>query len=74
VTVPIDLLLLKELELSTGFASTPRSWRRALALVERKDVRLEPLVSEVAPLRDWERVFGDLRASRGLKIVLDPRA
>jgi L-iditol 2-dehydrogenase len=73
VTVPLDALLLKELDVSTGFASTPRSWRRALTLVERRDVQLEPLVSEVAPLSAWERVFADLRASRGLKIVLDPR-
>jgi L-iditol 2-dehydrogenase len=73
VDVPFDLLLLKEIELSSGFASTPRSWRRALGLVERRDVRLEPLVSEVAPLSAWERVFADLRASRGMKIVLDPR-
>ena len=73
VDVPFDLLLLKEIEVSAGFASTPRSWRRALGLVERRDVRLEPLVSEVAPLSAWERVFADLRASRGMKIVLDPR-
>ena len=74
LTLAVDLLLLKELDLSTGFASTPRSWRRALTLVERRDVRLEPLVSEVAPLADWARVFADLRASRGMKIVLDPRS
>jgi L-iditol 2-dehydrogenase len=74
IRVDIDLLLLKELELSTGFASTPRSWRRALALVERRAVRLDALVSEVAPLAQWERVFADLRASRGMKIVLDPAA
>lgn len=73
VTVPLDELLLKEVDVSTGFASTPRSWRRALTLIERRDVQLEPLVSEVAPLTAWERVFADLRASRGMKIVLDPR-
>jgi L-iditol 2-dehydrogenase len=73
-TVPIDQLLLKELALSTGFASTPAAWRRALALVEQRAVALEPLVSEVAPLEAWERVFADLRASRGMKVVLDPRA
>lgn len=74
VTVPLDLVLHKELTTSTGFASTPRSWRRAIGLIERRDVLLEPLVSEVAPLAAWRRVFADLRASRGMKIVLDPRA
>jgi hypothetical protein len=37
-------------------------------------VRLEPLVSEVAPLSAWERVFSDLRAGVGMKAILDPRA
>ena len=58
---------------TSGFASTPRSWRRALALVEERRVDLEPLVSEVAPLAAWERVFADLRAGRGVKVVFDPR-
>ena len=73
VCVPLDLVLKKEVELSTGFASTPRSWRRALALIERRDVELGPLVSKVAPLRDWQGIFADLRASRGMKVIMDPR-
>jgi L-iditol 2-dehydrogenase len=73
VTVPLDLLLRHELEVSTGFASTPRSWRRALRAISRGDVELEPLVTEVAPLADWKRVFSNLRSGRGMKIVLDPR-
>jgi L-iditol 2-dehydrogenase len=74
ITVPLDLALHKEVRVRTGFASTPRSWRRAVALVERRAVELDPLVSEVAPLSAWERVFADLRAGNGMKIVLDPRA
>ena len=30
VTVPLDHVFAKELVVSSGFASTPRSWRRAL--------------------------------------------
>jgi L-iditol 2-dehydrogenase len=73
VTVPLDNVFAKELVVTSGFASTPRSWRRAMTLIERRAVELEPLVSEVAPLDDWERVFEDLRGGRGIKIVLDPR-
>jgi L-iditol 2-dehydrogenase len=73
VTVPLDLVLTKEIEISTGFASTPSAWRRALTLLAGRAIALEPLVSEVAPLREWERVFADLRNGRGMKIVLDPR-
>jgi len=59
--------------MTSGFASTPRSWRRAMALIEQRKIVLEPLVSDVARLDDWERVFSDLRAGRGIKIVFDPR-
>jgi L-iditol 2-dehydrogenase len=72
VTLSADQVLIKELSVYTGFASTPRSWRRAAALVERREVALEPLISEVSPLADWERVFAGLRAGRGVKAVLVP--
>jgi L-iditol 2-dehydrogenase len=73
VTVPFDAIFEKELVVTSGFASTARSWHRALALVEERRVALEPLVSEVVPLDAWERVFDDLRAGRGVKYVFDPR-
>jgi L-iditol 2-dehydrogenase len=73
VTVPLDEVFRKELVVTSGFASTARSWRRALALVEERRVELEPLLSDVVPLDAWERVFEDLRAARGVKYVFDPR-
>lgn len=73
VAVPFDEICYRELVVTSGFASTPRSWRRALGLIEAKRVQLEPLVSEVAPLDDWERVFAGTRAARGIKFILDPR-
>jgi threonine dehydrogenase-like Zn-dependent dehydrogenase len=44
-----------------------------MTLIEERRVALEPVVSEVAPLPAWERVFADLRAGRGIKVVFDPR-
>jgi L-iditol 2-dehydrogenase len=73
VTVPLDEVFRKELLVTSGFASTSASWLQALALVEERRVELEPLVSEVVPLEEWERVFADLRAGRGVKYVFDPR-
>jgi L-iditol 2-dehydrogenase len=74
VRVPLDRVFQKELLVSSGFASTPRSWRRAMTLIEERRVELAPLVSSVAPLSAWEEVFADLRAGRGVKVVFDPRA
>jgi L-iditol 2-dehydrogenase len=71
--VPFDRFFQKELVITSGFASTPRSWRRAMSLIEDKAIELEPLVSEVVPLGAWESAFADLRAGKGIKVVMDPR-
>jgi L-iditol 2-dehydrogenase len=73
VSIPFDLVCFKELTVTSGFASTPSSWERALELVEAREVELEPLVSGVLPLVRWEKAFAATRAAAGIKFVLDPR-
>jgi L-iditol 2-dehydrogenase len=73
VAVLLDEVCFRELTITSGNASTPASWRRAMALIEERAVDLEPLVTEVVPLSDWERAFAATRAGEGVKIVLDPR-
>jgi L-iditol 2-dehydrogenase len=73
VTIPYDLICFHELTVTAGFASNPASWRRAMALLRDGAVELEPLVSEVVPLREWRRAFEASRAADGIKFVLDPR-
>ena len=72
VTIPFDQVLYKELTVTSGNASTPTSWRRAITLLEEGLVTLDPLVTEVAPLSDWERVFAAVRAGDGIKYLLAP--
>jgi L-iditol 2-dehydrogenase len=73
--VPFDLdeICYRELTVTSGFASTPPSWRRALRLLERRRIELADLVSSVAPLTDWHEVFTRTRAGDGIKFVFDPR-
>ena len=73
VTLPFDLVCFHELRVTSGFASTPSSWRKTLELVTERRVELEPLVTETVPLADWERAFAATRAAEGIKFVLDPR-
>jgi L-iditol 2-dehydrogenase len=73
VAVPFDEICYRELTVTSGNASTPRSWRRAIALLEQGAVQLGPLVSDVVPLADWERAIETVRAGMGVKVVLDPR-
>ena len=73
VTLPFDRVCLHELTITSGFASTPTSWQKALALVSDRSVRLEPLLTAVVPLDDWEEAFAATRAAEGIKYVLDPQ-
>jgi len=73
VTLPFDLVCFHELRITSGFASTPSSWRRALELVADRRVQLEPLLTDVVRLDEWERAFAATRAGDGIKFVLDPR-
>jgi L-iditol 2-dehydrogenase len=72
VTIPLDLVCFHELTVTSGFASTPSSWRLALGLLELRAVDLEPLLSEVVPLERWQEAFAATRAGDGIKFVLDP--
>jgi L-iditol 2-dehydrogenase len=72
VQLDLDAVLYKELTITSGFASTPKSWERAIALLSDGNVILEPLVGRVARLQEWESVFGALREGQGLKSVFDP--
>jgi L-iditol 2-dehydrogenase len=72
VALPFDLVCFHELRITSGFASTPSSWRSALELIRDRRVELEPLLTEVVPLAEWERAFAATRAAEGIKFALDP--
>jgi L-iditol 2-dehydrogenase len=74
LTVPWDLICFRELRILSGFASTPRSWLRAMALLSAERVACEPLITAVMQLTAWEEAFDSSRQQRGVKYVLDPRA
>ncbi len=73
IAVDIDLICLKELVVTSGFASTPRSWHRVEKLIAQGHVVLDPLVTDVSALSEWQTSFGRTRKADGLKLMLDPR-
>jgi L-iditol 2-dehydrogenase len=72
VEVGMDTLFSKELTVSTGFASTPASWRRAIRMLEDRTVTLDGLVTVSHPLTCWADALTGVRAGAGLKTVLVP--
>jgi L-iditol 2-dehydrogenase len=70
VALSFDLVCFHELTITSGFASTPTSWAKALDLVAKRQVELDPLLTEVVPLDEWERAFAATRAADGIKFAL----
>jgi L-iditol 2-dehydrogenase len=73
VAIPFDEVCYRELVVTGGNASTPASWRRALALIEARKVDLAALVSDAFPLAAWAQAFAATRAGDGIKLLLEPR-
>jgi L-iditol 2-dehydrogenase len=73
VSVPFGEIVTRELTVRAGFGSSPASWLRAVRLVGERQVELEPLLSDVLPLREWPRALEAFERRDGLKTVFDPR-
>lgn len=72
VTLPFDLVLYKELRVSSGFASTAVSWHRAMALIEQGLVSLGPLVTRRVPIDSFSEAFDAAASGEGIKTVIIP--
>lgn len=72
VLLPFDLILYKELVVTSGFASTPTSWKRAVDLMKRRLVVLAPLVTGKIPIEQWRAGFDGVAAGDGIKTVIIP--
>jgi L-iditol 2-dehydrogenase len=72
VEVDWDLIVFHELTITSGFASTPVSWRRAMAMLAAGTVATAPLVTEVVALERWEHAFSASRGGGAVKEVLRP--
>jgi L-iditol 2-dehydrogenase len=73
VTLLFDLICYRELKVTSGFASNPRSWRRAMAMINARQLDLEPLVTDVSSLKAWKSSFDRSMSASGMKFVFDPR-
>lgn len=72
VSLPFDTVLYKELVVSSGFASTATSWRRAIALMHAGLVTLGPLVTRQVPIAEFADAFAAAAAGDGIKTVIIP--
>jgi L-iditol 2-dehydrogenase len=74
VAMELDTICYKELQLTSGNASTPQSWWRACGLVAAGSVVLNGLVSATMPITEWGEAFARARSGDCIKLVLSPTA
>ena len=72
ITLDLDLVCYKELEVHGSFAHLPSAWRKALKLMAAGQVQTRPLVSAILPISEWQAAFAAFEQHDGLKIVLTP--
>jgi L-iditol 2-dehydrogenase len=68
----LDQVCYKELIVTGSNASVPTAWTRALDLLATGMVRVEPLISNVYPLADWQEAFDIVERRSALKTLLSP--
>jgi len=72
VPFALDTVLYQELTVTSGVASTPQSWRRALALMASGQVDLDPLVTGSSLLQHRGQALQAVGTGAGTKTVLVP--
>lgn len=72
IPIDMDLALYKEIVLTNSYASERSSWLQALRMLEHGLVNVEPLVSAILPLDQWEEGYRRTSAKEGFKILLSP--
>jgi L-iditol 2-dehydrogenase len=72
ITLDLDQVCYKALQLSGSFATTPSSWYRAIDLAGSGAVSLKAIVGATYPLAEWEAAFGAVEARVPGKVLLVP--
>ncbi len=74
VELDMNLITLKELSVMGTYAQKPQWWEKALDLVQRGEVKLEPLISDVYPFKEWKKAFDGYQQKTGFKYLLQAAA
>lgn len=72
VTIDFEKVATKELKVTGVQSQKWTAWDRALKLLKAGKIQLEPLVTDVFPMSDWEKAFKAFESKNGLKIVMYP--
>lgn len=72
ISINSSLLIHKEIELIGSRTQKPSSWQKAINLLEKKKIDLQPLISHRYALSQWENAFQTVMSGTGVKVLLQP--
>jgi len=68
----IDGIVKKQIRIQGSYGHTRKTWASLMAMLESNKIELDPLISEILPLTQWEQGFEYTESRRGLKVILKP--
>ena len=74
VSVPLDVLIMRELTMTAGFSQVPRAWDLALDLMGREVLDLASAVGPIFALEQWADALHAITEGTHMKVLIDPRS
>lgn len=71
ISFPWNEAMTKALDLQFNMSSSYMGWKIALSLLESRKLNVE-IMTEIRPLKEYEKAFADLEKGKAIKILLKP--
>ncbi|PYT82284.1 MAG: Zn-dependent alcohol dehydrogenase [Acidobacteria bacterium] len=68
----LDPLVQKAVRLQGSFSHTFKNWEKVVAMLSAEQIRVSPILSQVATLDQWRECFDGMHSGRYVKAVLQP--
>jgi threonine dehydrogenase-like Zn-dependent dehydrogenase len=59
--------------LQGSFSHTFRNWEKVVAMLDAKQINLDPIISRIAQFNDWKDCFDGMHDGKYVKAVLQPK-
>ena len=69
----LDPLVQKAVRLQGSFSHTFRNWEKVVAMLDAKQINLDPIISRIAEFNDWKDCFDGMHDGKYVKAVLQPK-
>jgi L-iditol 2-dehydrogenase len=71
IEFPWDTAMYKVIDLHFNMSSSYNGWNTAIKLLGDSKLKVNPLITSIEPLENWEKAFDDIQKGRALKVLLN---